>query len=56
MFSVVMIFVGLFLMAADNLAVAFLGLIVFTWAMDSQGGFNGLKRSMKRKESCHRPK
>jgi len=55
MFSTIMIFVGLFLMAADNFAVVLLGLAIFSWAMDKQGAFTELRRAIK-KESCHRPK
>ena len=54
MLNKVMAVVGFFLMCADSIPVAAIGIGLMVVAAHREGAFYGMKP--KRKESCHRPK
>lgn len=56
MLTAIMILSGLFLLAANSIPVAAIGLGLIAGAMYREGAFYGMKETRKRKESCHRPK
>ena len=54
MLSPIIAVIGFFLMCADSILVASIGICLVVVAAHREGAFYGTKP--KRKESCHRPK